>query len=314
MTRLAVRPLRPLRLLVVTLSAATASGIGSFAGASAPPSSEPASVELFDPESSFDPSERIAAVTDDGGVVVISVGEDGTAGDPFPVFDAGDGFVDGVALDADRSTAFVGVCCSPGTIHVATADDGETDSFEGSAPVTSPDRASLAHVLATSIVVTDIVSGETATIDTATTDDGDSDSFTPFDVAWIGNDQLVAFGATDTQVFEFRVYDVAAGSLVTSAPAGDGGQPNFHFAGVDGDGAIVVVDVPLDPTASTSLQRLEPEALTPLQAPDTTTLPVGVMSASLNGAATHVVWVDGDGVLSIDGEPIPGTYRWAAWA
>ncbi|WP_162941515.1 hypothetical protein [Desertimonas flava] len=287
--------------------------------ASGPASSEPAPGDvpapLTDPAAPFDPSERIVAVTDDGRVVVIPVAEDGAAGEPFPVLDVGADYVDGVALDADRSTAFVGVCCSPGTIHVATADGGETDSFDGSAPVTSPDRASLAHVLGTSIVVVDIESGESSVIETAAVDDGDSDSFTPFDVAWINDDEVVVFGATDTQSFEFRSYDVASGSLVTSAPASEGGQPNFYFVGTDLDGAVVVVDIPLEPTMDTVLLRLDPATLTPSSAgPDAATLPAGTRSASLNAAATHLLWVDADGVLTIDGTALDGTYRWAAWS
>lgn len=319
---------RPLRATTVALAAlaAVATGGPALAGAptsqppaTEPPTSEPSSsdspsssvpfAELFDPAAPFDPSERIVAVDHDGAVVVISVSADGTPGEPFPVFEAGDAFVDGIALDADRSTVFVGVCCSPGTIHVATADEGETGSHDGSAPVSSPDRASLAYVLGTSIVVEDIASGETVTVDT---DDGDM--FTPFDVTWVGDDRLVVFGADSTQSFEFRAYDVPSGSLAASAPAGEGGQPNFRFAGVDVDGAIVVVDVPLEPTVAAQLVRLDPETLTPLDGPDTATLPPGAMSASINGAATHLVWVDGEGTLALDGRSIPGTYRWAAWA
>lgn len=298
-------------------------GVVSDAAASTPPteppSTEPLSSEvlsseaaapLFDTAAPFDPSERVVAVADDGSVVVIAVSEDGAPDEPFAVFDAGDGYVDGVALDADRSTVFIGVCCAPGTIHVATADDGETDSFDGSAPVTSPDRASLAHVLDTSISVVDIASGETTAIDTAGTD-----SFTPFDVMWLDDDHVVTFGATDTQSFEFRSFDAASGSLTSSAPAGEGGQPNYQFIGVDAAGEVVVVDLPLEPTMDAQLLRLDPETLVPLDAaPDTTTLPVGTQSASLNAAATHLVTVDADGVLSIDGEPLAGTYRWAAWA
>lgn len=315
---MAARPTRarpPVAIAAMAVLAAGAAAMGvaatGVATASVPPST-PAPAATGD-SVPFDPSERIVAVEDDGTVVVIAVGPDGPADDPFAVFEAGDDFVDGVALDADRAVAFVGICCGPGTTHVMTPDGGELATHDGSAPVSSPDRRSIAYVSGTSLLVEDVASGEMTTIDT---DAGDS--FTAFDVMWLDDDRLLAFGATATQAFELRSYDVRSGELTAAAPATDGAEPNLLFAGLDPAGRVVALDVPREPAGPAAVWHFDPTTLAPVDVADGPELPAGVRSAALDASGTRLLVVGADGVASIgtgpDAVALDGTYRWAAWA
>ncbi|MEL6893714.1 MAG: hypothetical protein AAFP84_19135 [Actinomycetota bacterium] len=261
--------------------------------------------------------------------------------DPIEVFRRSD--VTGLDF-LDDGTAVVGTCCEPivGTVLRFAADgssaDGELPTY-GALPAVSPSGDEIAVLVPDDAIVgiipgsaddtntvpqtdtqTDTGTGTETGTDTDTAADdasGDADpdrvDVNGQDLMWLDADTVLVLGidARPDGAWTLTTVALSSGEATTRPFALLDDFTSLRFAGRDGAGAIVVHDAGTEVVLAGSLDRYG--SWDPDRAGDSgTSLEVRRLDESMRS-----VWYDGateilvtlDGVLTVDGAELPGSYR-----
>ncbi len=276
-------------------------------------------------ESTSDPvgvNDRRPLVAIDGnGDAVIFDGDDAApqllydGQDPDTASQLGDGpnLVDRISVTADRSAAFIGLCCAPpiGTIIATNPPAGSTlptPSMYGFVPTLNPSGTLLATAGPETIGVVDLATGDTANL----TEFSGVPWGETVDVTWLDDGTLAVLNRLETSWTLTIV--LTDGTTIGAGPTRPFATvsffPELRFAGTAIAGELAVHSVGTDRVLTAALDQygnLNGGRGSSLSA---ITLPTAARSAWYS-SPDELVWVDADGVLRVGDVAIPGEYTWA---
>lgn len=251
----------------------------------------------------------IAAINGDGDAVLVDPSGattllyDGTDPDSAPPAEGETAGVDLVAVTADGSQAFIGVCCEPvaGTLFRTappTSATNDSPSVFGHAPALSPSGATLARVVYDTVVVSDLSFRDLAAIPE------NFDLGVTYDLAWVDDQHLLALrvgpAGTDLRVLQFSGNALTEMTTATIFGAAVDPVTSATFAG-RGDGVVYLLGVAADALAGYDRSTL-------VALPDRNIALAGAISAWVDNSVVR--WVDGVRQLHIGDVVVPGEFLW----
>lgn len=248
--------------------------------------------------------------TEDTGPIVLFDGQD-----PETASTLGDGpnAVDRVSVAADRSIAYIGLCCAPvvGTIletaPPARAVPGPTPTF-GYAPTLNPAATRLAATASSSLVVTDLATGQELTVEA----NGIQMWETAHDLMWLDDTTLALLG-NQARMWSLTIISVN-GETIDAGPTRAFARfedfASLRFAGTAVPDEIAVHDIGTNRVLSGVIDDYgnhKDGRGSALQAID---LPGPALSAWYFDPG-QLIWIDTARTLRVGGSVIPGDFLWA---
>ena len=248
--------------------------------------------------------------TDDTSPIVLYDGQD-----PDTASTLGDGpnAVDRMSVAADRSIAYIGLCCAPvvGTIletaPPAPAVPGPTPTY-GYAPTLNPAATRLAATASSSLVVTDLATGQALTVEAT----GDEMWDTAHDLIWLDDTTLALLGS-QARMWSLTIISVEgetidAGPTRAFAPFED--FASLRFAGTAVPDEIAMHDIGTNRVLSGTIDDYGNHNDSRGSSLQVIELPGPALSAWYSDPG-QLIWTDTARTLRVGGNVIPGDYLWA---
>jgi hypothetical protein len=302
-----------------SLTAATP-GATSVPPSPSPTTSGPLSTPTESAAPGVQPSRPLVAIDGNGDAVIF----DSDDRNPIPLYDGpdidtsstiGDGpnGVDRISVAADRSVAYIGLCCAPvvGTVLETTPPAVAVPDAApryGSLPTLNPSATLLAVEVSTVVSITDLATGQATTVEPP---DGATWE-TVHDLYWVDDTTLALLGnQADSWSLTIITTDgtsTRVGPTRSFARFEDFGS--LRFAGSAAVGEITMHDVDTNRVLSGNVDDYGNNNGSRGSSLAVIELPGSALSAWYFDQG-QLVWVDTARTLRVSGKVIPGEYLWA---